>query len=133
MPLLIIGVLLGVFPLAGDSLRVLAEIGIAHASLRAMFRSLGRAKDRGYRDQIARACFTHASSSGDVSLCLYDVTTLYFETEEDSLGRLGIPRNDGHIRIALQRVAQTCTSPERRSRATSVLKRCKPRTSVRLS
>lgn len=51
-----------------DSLRVLDEIGIAHASLRTMFRSLGRAQDRGYRDQIARACFAHASSSGDVSL-----------------------------------------------------------------
>ncbi|NYF97675.1 hypothetical protein BJY20_001067 [Janibacter cremeus] len=57
-----------------DSLRVLGEVGVEHASLRTMFRSLGRAQERGYRDQVAAACFTHAASSGDVSLCLYDVT-----------------------------------------------------------
>lgn len=73
-----------------DSVRVLAEIGIAHASLRTMFRSLARAQEHGYRDQVAKACFTHASSSGDVSLCLYDVTTLYFEAEdEDALRKVG--------------------------------------------
>ena len=74
-----------------DSLRVLDEIGVEHASLRTMFRSLGRAATGGYRDQIATACFTRAAASGDVSLCLYDVTTLYFEAEnEDELrqGRL---------------------------------------------
>ena len=57
-----------------DSLRVLDEIGVGHASLRTMFRSLQRAAAGGYRDQIAAACFTHAAASGDVSLCLYDVT-----------------------------------------------------------
>jgi hypothetical protein len=73
-----------------DSLRVLDEIGVEHASLRTMFRSLGRAQDRGYRDVIATACFTHAAASGDVSLCLYDVTTLYFEAEnEDELRKVG--------------------------------------------
>ena len=44
----------------------------------------------GYRDQIATACFAHAAASGDVSLCLYDVTTLYFEAEkEDDLRKVG--------------------------------------------
>ena len=62
-----------------DSLRVLDDLGIAHASLRTMFRSLGRAGDRDYRGALARACFAHAATAGDVSLCLYDVTTLYFE------------------------------------------------------
>ncbi|WXB75166.1 hypothetical protein V1351_09320 [Janibacter alittae] len=57
-----------------DSLRVLGEVGVEHASLRTMFRSLARAQERGYRDEVAAACFTHAASSGDVSLCLYDVT-----------------------------------------------------------
>lgn len=57
-----------------DSLRVLDEIGVAHASLRTMFRSLARTGSRGYRDQIATACFAHVSRVGDVSLCLYDVT-----------------------------------------------------------
>jgi hypothetical protein len=39
-----------------------------------MFRSLARAQRRGYRDVVASACFAHAASSGDVSLCLYDVS-----------------------------------------------------------
>ncbi len=73
-----------------DSLRVLDEIGVAHASLRTMFRCLGRVNTGGYRDQIAAACFTHAEAHGDISLCLYDVTTLYFEADdEDDLRRVG--------------------------------------------
>ena len=48
-------------------------------------------RDRGgYRDHVATACFAHAASAGDVSLCLYDVTTLYFEAEkEDGLRKVG--------------------------------------------
>jgi hypothetical protein len=73
-----------------DCVRVLDEIGVAHASLRTMFRSAARAGERGYRDQIAAACFAHAARAGDVSLCLYDVTTLYFEAEsEDDLRKVG--------------------------------------------
>src|SRR5699024_908819 len=35
-------------------------------------------------------CFAHATSSGDVSLILYDVTTLYFEADdEDALRKVG--------------------------------------------
>ena len=73
-----------------DSLRVLDEIGIEHAALRTMFRTLKRAGTGEYRDQIATACFTHAATHGDVTLCLYDVTTLYFEAEhEDDLRKVG--------------------------------------------
>lgn len=73
-----------------DSLRVLNEIGVASASLRTMFRSLQRAQTRDYRDEIAMACFAHAMTSGDVSLVLYDVTTLYFEADnEDELRKVG--------------------------------------------
>ena len=73
-----------------DSLRVLDEIGVPHASLRTMFRTLKRAGAGGYRDQVAAACFTHAATAGDVSLCLYDVTTLYLEAdEEDDLRKVG--------------------------------------------
>ena len=73
-----------------DSVRVLEEIGVEHGSLRTMFRSLRRCQERGYRDQVATACFAHAATSGDVSLCLYDVTTLYFEAEEeDELRKVG--------------------------------------------
>ena len=73
-----------------DSLRVLDELGIEHASLRTMFRTLKRAGAGGYRDEVAAACFAHAAAHGDVSLCLYDVTTLYFEAEkEDDLRKVG--------------------------------------------
>lgn len=73
-----------------DSVRVLAEIGVKPASLRTMFRSLRRAQERDYRGQIATACFDHAVAAGDVSLVLYDVTTLYFEAEkEDDLRKVG--------------------------------------------
>jgi hypothetical protein len=73
-----------------DSLRVLDELGVEHASLRTMVRTVKRAGAGGYRDQVATACFTHAARNGDVSLCLYDVTTLYFEADkEDDLGKVG--------------------------------------------
>ena len=73
-----------------DSVRVLNEIGVASASLRTMFRALQRTQEHDYRGQIAAACFKHALSSGDVSLVLYDVTTLCFEAEkEDGLRKVG--------------------------------------------
>jgi hypothetical protein len=73
-----------------DSVRVLDELGVEHAALRTMFRSLARCAERGYRDQVAAACFAHATAHGDLTLCLYDVTTLYFEAEnEDELRRVG--------------------------------------------
>ena len=73
-----------------DSLRVLDEIGVEHASLRTMFRALARCQERGYREKVATACFTHAVTGGDLSLVLYDVTTLYFEAEhEDELRKVG--------------------------------------------
>ena len=76
-----------------DSLRVLGEVGVEHASLRTMFRSLARAQERVYRDTLAAACFAHASTRGDLSLCLYDVTTLYFEAEnEDELRKVGFSK-----------------------------------------
>lgn len=70
--------------------RVLAEMGRASASLSTRKRTLRRCHQGMYRDQIAAACFQHAATSGDVSLVLYDVTTLYFEAEkEDDLRKVG--------------------------------------------
>jgi len=60
------------------------------ASLSTRKRTLRRAQEGTYRDQIATACFNHVLSSGDVSLVLYDVTTLYFEADkEDELRKVG--------------------------------------------
>lgn len=70
--------------------RVLAELGRTSASLSTRKRTLRRARADGYRDQVAAACFAHARTAGDVSLVLYDVTTLYFEADkEDELRRVG--------------------------------------------
>jgi hypothetical protein len=70
--------------------RVLAELGRTSASLSTRKRILRRACAGGYRDQIAAACFAHARTAGDVSLVIYDVTTLYFEADnEDELRRVG--------------------------------------------
>jgi hypothetical protein len=73
-----------------DTGRVLTDLGQQPASERTMRRTLARCVGRGYRDQIAAACFNHALTGGDISLCLYDVTTLYFEAEkEDDLRKVG--------------------------------------------
>jgi hypothetical protein len=73
-----------------DAGRVLAELGRKAASDKTMRRTLARCAGSGYRDKIAELCFAHALASGDVSLVLYDVTTLYFEAEhEDALRKVG--------------------------------------------
>ena len=70
--------------------RVLADLGLEPVSVRTLFRSLGRCIERDYRQAISAAALKHAMAAGDVSLCLYDVTTLYFETEkEDELRKVG--------------------------------------------
>jgi Transposase DDE domain len=70
--------------------RVLAEMGRVSASHSTRKRTLRRAHAGGYRDTIVAACFNHAATHGDVSLVLYDVTTLYFEAEkEDELRKVG--------------------------------------------
>jgi len=73
-----------------DAGRVLSDMGRRPAAYATMKRTLARCTSGKYRDQIARLCFTHAVTSGDVSLVLYDVTTLYFEAEkEDNLRKVG--------------------------------------------
>jgi transposase len=53
-------------------------------------RTLQRCYDGQYRDLLAQLCFAHAQANGDVSLLIYDVTTLYFEAErEDGLRKVG--------------------------------------------
>ena len=76
-----------------DTPRVLTDLGRAPASESTLRRTLERAHARKYRDQVASACFAHATTAGDVSLVLYDVTTLYFEAEkEDDLRRVGFSK-----------------------------------------
>ena len=73
-----------------DAGRVLADLGRKAASDKTMRRTLARCADRGYRGKIAGLCFAHVLASGDISLVLYDVTTLYFEAgKEDGLRKVG--------------------------------------------
>ncbi len=73
-----------------DAARVLDDIGWTPAHRNTFTATLRRCGQREYRDKIAEACFNHALTDGDVSLVLYDVTTLYFEAEkEDDLRKVG--------------------------------------------
>lgn|GEM_PF-2437733 len=56
--------------------RVLTELGRTCASLSTRKRTLRRTSAGGYCDQIAAACFQTVCATGDLSLVLYDVTTL---------------------------------------------------------
>jgi hypothetical protein len=73
-----------------DASRVLADLGAKAVSYRTIQRHLNRMGPGNYRDVIAEKCFTYATDCGGLSLLLYDVTTLYFETEsEDDLRKVG--------------------------------------------
>ena len=78
-----------------DSLRIVADLGIAPVHLSTVKRCLKRCADKDYRDRVAQACFHHVwtDHGGDVSLLMYDVTTLYFETDtEDDLRKVGFSK-----------------------------------------
>jgi len=73
-----------------DAARVLADLGAKTLSYRIIQRHLAKGNADNYRDVIAGRCFTHAADRGGLSLLLYDVTTLYFEAEnEDDLRKVG--------------------------------------------
>ncbi|WP_241999422.1 MULTISPECIES: IS1634 family transposase [Kribbella] len=63
-----------------DSIRVLAETGIKPASYRTIKRRLPVYAQESWRRGLAAACAKHAAL-GPASLVLYDVSTLYFETD----------------------------------------------------
>ena len=63
-----------------DSLRVLAEAGITPASYPTMRRRLRVYSAEAWREQLAAACAKQAEL-GPATLVLFDVTTLYFETD----------------------------------------------------
>jgi len=73
-----------------DAARVLTDLGADTVSYRTIQRHLVKVNTGKYRDAIAGKCFTHAADRGGLSLLLYDVTTLYFEAEnEDDLRKVG--------------------------------------------
>ena len=64
-----------------DSLRVLEETGVDAVSYRTLTRRLPRYGKPLWRKGISAACAAHAAL-GPASLVLYDVSTLYFETDQ---------------------------------------------------
>ena len=64
-----------------DSLRVLEEAGIPPVSYRTVERRLPAYAEQEWRQRLSEACAAHARL-GPASLVLYDVSTLYFETDK---------------------------------------------------
>jgi hypothetical protein len=68
-----------------DSLRVLEEAGVAPPSYPTVNRRLRVYAKEGWRQQVSAACAAHARL-GPASLVLFDVSTLYFETDAGADG-----------------------------------------------
>jgi hypothetical protein len=64
-----------------DTIRVLSELGISPPGYRTIFRLLPAYASPEWRQALAAACADHVGL-GPATLVLYDVTTLYFETDE---------------------------------------------------
>lgn len=76
-----------------DTVRVLDEVGVPAPSLRTIWRTLARCVEQDWRDKLATAAYSHATRGGALKLVLYDVTTLYFEAEdEDALRKVGMSK-----------------------------------------
>lgn len=75
-----------------DSLRVLSDLGVDPIDCNKLYRCLVKAATLDYRRIISQACFAHVHECG-LTLILYDVTTLYFEVqEEDSYRKSGLSK-----------------------------------------
>jgi hypothetical protein len=73
-----------------DAPRVLDQLGKKAASYSTLRRTLQRCHDLAFRDQIAELCFAFAHQFSDISLVMYDVTTLHWEADkEDNLRKVG--------------------------------------------
>jgi hypothetical protein len=75
-----------------DSLRVMADLGIEPPERNRLYRCLTQVVKKNYRETVSRACFK-AAAKEDLSLILYDVTTLYFEIQkEDGYRKPGLSK-----------------------------------------
>lgn len=75
-----------------DSLRVLADLGVTNLDKNQIYRCLQAVIEKDYRSAITRLCFDQVAAT-TLSLLLYDVTTLYFETQkEDDYRKSGLSK-----------------------------------------
>ena len=78
-----------------DTPRVLEEVGVTAPAYRTITRRLPVYAKDSWRAKLARACAVHAGL-GPATPCLYDVTTLYFETDTgDGFREPGFSRSAG--------------------------------------
>ncbi len=68
-----------------DSIRVLSELGVNSIDRNKLYRCLNQIITKDYRKTITQHCFAHAARG--ISFVLYDVTTLYFEVQEEDTYR----------------------------------------------
>jgi len=66
-----------------DSLRVMEDLGIKSFDRNKLYRCLVKAVKLDYRKTISQTCFEHASAT-ELTLVLYDVTTLHFEIQKEN-------------------------------------------------
>lgn len=65
-----------------DSLRVMDDLGVDPIGQNKLYRCLAKVVKEDYRRTISQACFEYAKGQ-EITLILYDVTTLYFEVQEE--------------------------------------------------
>ncbi len=105
-----------------DAARVLAETGTPTVSYSTVARRLPRYAKESFRRKLSVACAKHAGL-GPASLVLYDVSTLYFETDVgDGFRESGFSKErrlEPQVTIGLLTDATGFRSRCRRSRATA--------------
>ena len=75
-----------------DSLRVMADLGVDPIDQNKLYRCLTKAANLDYRRRISQICIDQVKGR-DLTLLLYDVTTLYFEVqEEDEYRKSGLSK-----------------------------------------
>jgi hypothetical protein len=80
-----------------DSLRVLEEAGISAPSYRTVLRRLPVHAKESWRRKIPAACAAH-TEPGRASVVLYDVSTLYFETDAGGGTTLAVGAKQAPVR-----------------------------------
>lgn len=68
-----------------DSIRVLGELGVTGLSKNRLYRCLNQIIAKDYRSTLVSRCLAYAASG--ITLVLYDVTSLYFEIQEEDAYR----------------------------------------------
>jgi hypothetical protein len=75
-----------------DTIRILDGLGLEAPSNTSIHRCLRRIIDQGYRNAVSGLCFKHTTQTA-LTLVLYDVTTLYFEVQnEDDYRKSGLSK-----------------------------------------